>query len=64
VFSPPYVLFIPSAGVDSNLFFPNGLNDPRNIALFARRNALISFIETEYEPNGPQISQWPMNVET
>lgn len=64
VFSPPYVPFIPSAGVDSNLFFPNGLNDPRNIALVARRNALISFIETEYEPNGPQISQWPMNVET
>jgi hypothetical protein len=64
VFSPPYVPFIPSAGVDSNLFFPNGLNDPRNVALVARRNALISFIETEYEPNGPQISQWPLNIET
>jgi hypothetical protein len=64
VFSPPYVPFIPLAGVDSNLFFPNGLNDPRNVALVGRRNALISFIEDEYEPNAPQITQWPLNIET
>ena len=64
VFSPPYIPFIPSAGVNSNLFFPNGLDDPRNVALVARRNVLISFIETEYEPNAPQIDQWPMNIET
>ena len=64
VFSPPYIPFIPSAGVNANLFFPNGLDDPRNVALVARRNVLISFIETEYEPNAPQIDQWPMNIET
>jgi lipoxygenase len=64
VFSAPYVSFIPPMGVEADLFFPSGLADPRNVALVARRKALISFIENTYEPGNPQFSQWPMNIET
>jgi len=64
VFSSPYVSFIPQTGVDSDLFFPTGLGDPRNEALVVRRKKLISFIEQTYEPTRPQISQWPMCIET
>lgn len=65
VFSSPYVPFIPAGGVQTDLFFPSGLEDPRNVALVERRNALISFIR-DYEPNAgtSQIEQWPMNIET
>jgi hypothetical protein len=64
VFSPPYIPFIPSSGVEADLFFPLGLGDPRNVALVARRENLISFIEHQYEPSNPQTSQWPLNIET
>ena len=64
VFSPPYEPFIPANGVESDLFFPTGLGDPRNAALVMRRKKLISFIEQQYEPRHPQVSQWPMSIET
>ncbi len=64
VFSAPYTSFIPPAGVESDLFFPSGLGDPRNVALVARRKELISFIENVYEPDQPQVYQWPMCIET
>jgi len=64
VFSPPYEPFIPANGVESNLFFPTGLGDPRNAALVTRRKKLISFIEQQYEARHPQVSQWPMSIET
>jgi hypothetical protein len=64
VFSRPYVPFIPPFGVESDLFFPSGLNDPRNVALVKRRKALISFIEETYEPAEPETAQWPLNIET
>jgi hypothetical protein len=64
VFSRPYEPFIPPTGIDSNLFFPSGLHDPRNIALVSRRKDLISFIENVYQPTHPQIGQWPLSVET
>jgi hypothetical protein len=64
VFSAPYTSFIPPTGVDSDLFFPLGLGDPRNVALVARRKELISFIENRYEPVQPQIYQWPLSIET
>jgi hypothetical protein len=61
-FSAPYVPFIPAGGVTDNLFFPDGLNDPRNKALMAYREALIAFINT-YAP-GETVEQWPLNIET
>jgi hypothetical protein len=64
VFSAPYVSFIPPVGVETDLFFPLGLADPRNVVLVARRKDLISFIENTYEPANPQLSQWAMNIET
>jgi hypothetical protein len=62
VFSAPYKPFIPEKGVDCDLFFPDGLNDPRNKALVAYRKALIAFMES-YAPGEP-VGQWPRNIET
>ena len=64
VFSQPYEPFIPAGGVESDLFFPTGLGDPRNAALVTRRKKLIAFIEQQYEPTDPQVGQWPMSIET
>jgi hypothetical protein len=63
VFSPPYELFIPLGGSNTELFFPNGLADSRNQALVQFRNGLAAFIN-EYEPTTPQRFQWPRNIET
>jgi hypothetical protein len=63
VFSAPYVPFIPTGGVESDLFFPGGLKDPRNQALVEFRNAVIAFM-TEFEQGAPQVHQWPLNIET
>lgn len=60
VFSAPYVPFIPTDGVDKDLFFPVG--DPRNKALIAYREALIAFMKS-YAP-GETFEQWPRNIET
>jgi hypothetical protein len=62
-FAKPNEPFIPREGVEANLFFPSGLNDPRNRALVTYRNALIQFINARAVlPNLTQ--QWPLNVES
>jgi hypothetical protein len=62
-FTKPYEPFVPREGVEAKLYFPSGLEDPRNRALVAYRNALIKFInERAILPD--QIHQWPLNVET
>lgn len=63
VFSTPYESFIPLSGVDTVLFFPRGLSDPRNVALCDFRKGLAGFIN-EYQPACPQRFQWPLNIET
>jgi hypothetical protein len=63
VFTAPYVPFIPKAGVDADLFFPDGLNDPRNKALVAFREAVIAFMKS-YAPDETTTGQWPRNIET
>ncbi len=62
-FSVPYEPFIPIAGLDEDLFFPNGMDDERNKALVLFRKAMIEFIQ-EYSPASPQGYQWPLNIET
>ena len=62
VFTGPYVPFIPKAGVEADLFFPDGLTDPRNRALVAYRKAVIALMK-QYAPerrrpgNGRGISR-------
>ena len=63
VFTPPYESFIPLGGVDTALFFPGGVTDPRNRALIDFRNGLAGFINA-YAPQAPQRFQWPLNIET
>ena len=63
IFSAPYVPFIPETGVKTNLFFPGGMDDPRNQALVAFREAVIDLIKG-YDPIAPQVHQWPLNIET
>jgi hypothetical protein len=64
-FSSPYRPLIPSGGADQELFFPGGLTDPRNQALIALRESLISFMQDLYgQGQTPAIGQWPMNIET
>jgi hypothetical protein len=63
IFSAPYVPFIPTTGVKTALFFPGGLEDPRNQALVEFREAVIDLIES-YDPIAPEVHQWPMNIET
>jgi hypothetical protein len=63
-FSVPYEPFIPLDGIESKLFFPGGLTDPRNQALVKYRQAIAAMIEELSGPFAPQITQWPLNVET
>lgn len=63
VFSAPYVPLIPAGGVEADLFFPGGLADPRNQALVAFRRKMVDFMQ-QYQPEAPQIHQWPLNIET
>ena len=58
-----YERFLPSGGVETNLFFPGGAAEPRNAALIAYRNAMAGFIE-RFDPASPQPEQWPLNIET
>ena len=62
-FSAPYVPFIPNDGPDADLFYPGGVNAPRNKALIKFRQKLEAFIN-KYQEEDPQIHQWPRNVET
>jgi hypothetical protein len=62
-FVKPAESFVPKDGVDTNLFFPSGLKDPRNRALVEYRSALVRFINTRgLLPN--IIDKWPLNVES
>jgi uncharacterized SAM-binding protein YcdF (DUF218 family) len=63
VFTAPYVPFIPKAGVDTDLFFPKGLADPRNVALRDYRNAVAAFITSYMGTEDATIEQWPRNIE-
>lgn len=63
VFSAPYVPFIPEGGVEADLFYPGGVNDPRNQALIRFRQELMAFLDS-YQPDNPQLHQWPRNIET
>jgi len=62
VLAKPYEPFVPREGAEADLFFPSGLNDPRNRALVAYRNALLQFVNARaILPN--QIGHWPLNIE-
>ena len=71
-FTTPYVPFVPEVvhepdhepkpDPEADLFFPGGLDDPRNAALVAYRQALMEFINA-YSPDHPTIGQWPRNIE-
>jgi Lipoxygenase len=63
-FSPPYESFIPITGVESELFFPSGLADPRNHALVAYRQAMIEIMKKIEGSEIVQLFQLPLNVET
>jgi hypothetical protein len=63
-FSVPYEPFIPLNGIDSKLFFPGGPTDPRNQALVTYRQAIAAMIDDLSAPFAPQLTQWPLNVET
>ena len=62
-FTTPYVPFIPDGGVEADLYYPGGTNDPRNKALIRFRQALAAFID-KYQSENPQTHQWPRNIET
>ena len=59
-FSPPYVSFVPIGGPDTDLFFDDAVS---NQALIELRHFIVGFIE-HFQPDTPQIWQWPRNVET
>ena len=59
-FSPPYVPFVPIAGPDADLYFDDEVS---NQALIELRRFITGVIE-RFEPDSPQIWQWPRNIET
>jgi Lipoxygenase len=59
-FSTPYVPFVASAGPETELFFDD---EASNQALIELRRFIVGFIES-FEPETPQIWQWPRNIET
>jgi len=63
VFSPPYEPLIPLGGIEEDLFFPNGTQDPRNQALIQFRSDMLTLIQG-YDPETPQRFQWPLSIET
>lgn len=63
VFSLPYERFLPEDGNDTNLFFSGDASEPRNAALIAYRDEIAAFAQ-RYDPQSPQLKQWPLNVET
>jgi hypothetical protein len=57
-FSKPYTPLIPGDGVDTDLYFDDDPNNPRNRALLRFRKEMLAFM-------GPEnASQWPRNIET
>ena len=63
VFTPPYESFIPADGVDTALFFPGGLDEPRNQGLVKFRHAVIKLAQ-RFQPDRIQTEQWPLSIET
>ena len=63
-FSIPYESFVPLNGVETNLFFAGGLADARNQALVRYRKALVALMSDIYGEAAPQVTQWPLNIET
>ena len=59
-FSTPYVPLVPIAGPETELFFDDVAS---NDALIELRRFITGFIEG-FEPETPQIWQWPRNIET
>jgi hypothetical protein len=59
-FSTPYVPFVPIGGLETELFFDDAVS---NQALIELRRFIAGFIES-FEPETPQIWQWPRNIET
>ena len=62
-FTPPYKSFLPTGGVDTDLFFPGGPSAPLNSALINFRHAIRGVIDT-LDPEWKQRYQWPLNIET
>lgn len=70
--SAPYEPIIPLSGIEEELFFTGGLDNPINTALVVFRNKLVAFMKEYSErnkiQNSPsnevQIHQWPMSIET
>jgi hypothetical protein len=62
-FTAPYIPFIPQEGMEAELFYPGGAGAPRNQALIQFRQDLQTFIN-RYQAEGPQLHQWPRNIET
>jgi Lipoxygenase len=58
--STPYVPFVPIGGLETELFFDDEVS---NQALIELRRFIVGFIES-FEPETPQIWQWPRNIET
>jgi hypothetical protein len=58
--STPYVPLVPIGGSDTDLFFDD---DASNGALIEFRDFIAGFVE-RFEPDMPQIWQWPRNIET
>ncbi len=63
VFSTPYEPYIPLGGTHADLFFPEGPTSRRNQALIALREGLAGLI-SQWQPETPQLFQWPRNIET
>lgn len=63
VFSTPYEPNIPLGGTHADLFFPGGPTSGRNRALIAFREGIEDLIR-RWQPQQPQLFQWPRNIET
>jgi hypothetical protein len=59
-FSPPYVPMVPISGEETHLYFDDEVS---NQALIDLRRFVVGFTE-RFQPDTPQIWQWPANIET
>ena len=59
-FSPPYVPFVPISGPGTDLYLDDEVS---NQALIELRRFVVGFTES-FQPDTPQIWQWPRNIET
>jgi hypothetical protein len=57
--SPTYVPFVPTGGIETELFFDDPVS---NQALIDLRRFIVGFIE-KIEPDTPQIFQWERHIE-